>query len=84
MPDVEMRKSLVRIELESRPISDDIDYDTLAQITEGYNDYDYTKEVERIIYIDNNLYTLSEGLIKATNIDNMEEKGSIEIKIETE
>lgn len=54
------------------------------QITEGYNDYDYTKEVERIIYIDNNLYTLSEGLIKATNMDNMEEKGSIEIKIETE
>lgn len=37
MPDVEMRKSLFRIELESRPISDDIDYDTLAQITEGYN-----------------------------------------------
>ena len=34
--------------------------------------------------IDNNLYTLSEGLIKATNMDNMEEKGSIEIKIETE
>lgn len=54
------------------------------QITEGYNDYDYTKEVERIIYIDNNLYTLSEGLIKATNMDNMEEKGSVEIKIETE
>lgn len=54
------------------------------QITEGYNDYDYTKEVERIIYIDNNLYTLSEGLIKTTNMDNMEEKGSIEIKIETE
>ena len=54
------------------------------QITDKYKDYDYTKEVERIIYIDNNLYTLSEGLIKATNMDNMEEKGSIEIKIETE
>lgn len=54
------------------------------QITEGYNDYDDTKEVERIIYINNNLYTLSKSLIKATNMDNMEEIGSIEIKIETE
>ena len=52
------------------------------QITDGYKDYDYTKEVERIIYINNNLYTLSKSLIKSTNIDNMEEVGSIEIKTE--
>lgn len=50
------------------------------QITDEYKDYDYTKEVERIIYINNNLYTLSKSLIKATSIDNMEEIGNIEIK----
>ena len=50
------------------------------QITDEYKDYDYTKEVERIIYINNNLYTLSKSLIKATNMENMEEIGNIEIK----
>ena len=50
------------------------------QVEEGYKDYDYTKEVERIIYINNNLYTLSKSLIKATNMENMEEIGNIEIK----
>lgn len=50
------------------------------QVEEGYKDYDYTKEVERIIYINNNLYTISKSLIKATNMENMEEIGNIEIK----
>lgn len=50
------------------------------QIEEGYADYDYTKEVERIIYINDNLYTLSKGLIKTTNINTMEEQSSLKIK----
>lgn len=50
------------------------------QIEDGYRDYDYTKEVERIIYIKDSLYTLSEGLIKSTNINTIQEEGSIEIK----
>ena len=50
------------------------------QIEDGYRDYDYTKAVERIIYIKNNLYTLSQGLIKSTNMDTMEEQSSLEIK----
>lgn len=50
------------------------------QITDGYKNYDYKKEVERIIYINNNLYTLSKSLIKVTNMENMEEIGNIEIK----
>ncbi len=37
MPDKEMRKSLFKLELKSRPVSDDIDYDLLAKVTEGYN-----------------------------------------------
>ena len=50
------------------------------QIEDGYRDYDYTKAVERIIYIKNNLYTLSQGLIKSTNMDTMEEQSFLEIK----
>lgn len=42
---------------------------------------DYNKEVERIIYIGNNLYTLSKGLVKATDMNTMQEKASVEIKI---
>ncbi len=49
---------------------------------DGYRDYDYTKAVERIIYINNNFYTLSKGLIKSTNMDTMEEIDNLEIKIE--
>ena len=52
------------------------------QIQDGYRDYDYTKAVERIIYINDSLYTLSESLIKSTNMNNMQEEGSVEIEIE--
>lgn len=52
------------------------------QIENGYIDYDYTKAVERIIYINDNLYTLSERLIKATDMNTMEEQSSLEIKID--
>lgn len=50
------------------------------QIEDGYIDYDYTKTVERIIYINDSLYTLSEGLIKSTNMDTMEEQDILEIE----
>ena len=49
------------------------------QITDGYKDYDYTKAVERIIYINDSLYTLSESLIKSTNVNTMQEEDTIEI-----
>ncbi len=52
------------------------------QITDGYRDYDYTKAVERIIYINDSLFTLSEGLIKSTDMNTMQESGSLEIKLE--
>ena len=41
--------------------------------------FDYTKAVERIIYINNNLYTLSPSLIKSTNIETMEEQSLLEL-----
>ena len=47
---------------------------------DGYKDLEYGKEVERIIYINDSLYTLSQELIKSTNINTMEEEGSLEIK----
>lgn len=49
------------------------------EIEEGTFDYDYTKIVERIIYIKDNLYTLSEDLIKETNMETMEEKSKLEL-----
>ncbi len=47
---------------------------------EGYMDYDYSKNVERIIYIGNNAFTLSKGLIKVTDIETMDTIGSLEIE----
>ena len=52
------------------------------EVKNGYEDYDYTKEVERIIYINDSLYTLSKSLIKATNINTMEEESFVEIETE--
>jgi len=54
---------------------------TIAHIKiedDHYVDYDYLKEVERIIYIKDNLYTLSKGMIKATNMNTMEEQDLLE------
>lgn len=41
--------------------------------------YKYSKTVNRIIYIENSLITLSEELVKATNIENIEEQSKVEI-----
>ncbi len=49
------------------------------QIEDGYRDYEYSKAIERIIYIKDNLYTLSKGLVKSTNIETMQEQSSLEI-----
>ena len=48
-----------------------------------YFDYDYTKNIERIIYIGNNIFTLSKSLIKAINLDEMKELGNVEIEQDT-
>lgn len=52
------------------------------EIKNSYKDYNPTLEVERIIYIKDSLYTLSEGLIKSSNINTMEEEGKIEIEVD--
>lgn len=39
--------------------------------------YDYNKNVERILYIGDNIYTISKGMIKANAIKDMKEIGSL-------
>lgn len=41
--------------------------------------YKYEKTVNRIIYIDNSIITLSEELAKSTNLENMKEQSKLEI-----
>ena len=42
--------------------------------------YDDAKNINRIIYIGNNLYTLSNGMVKSFQIDDLKETGSITIQ----
>ena len=49
------------------------------KVEDGYKNYDSKKEVERIIYIKDSLYTLSRGLIKATNMNTMKEESKIDL-----
>lgn len=58
-------------------------FELRGKITNSATDYDryyYKNAVERIIYIGDTLYTLSNNLIKATAIETMETLGSVEIK----
>lgn len=41
--------------------------------------YESTRNVERILYIDNTLYTVSKGMIKANDLLSMEEKNSLNL-----
>jgi len=43
--------------------------------------YDSSKNVERILYINDNLYTISKGMIMANDINNLNLKGQLEITI---
>ncbi|HWR62654.1 MAG TPA: beta-propeller domain-containing protein [Clostridia bacterium] len=43
----------------------------------GENWYDSNKNVERIIYIGDNIYTISKSMIKANDIKDMKEKGTL-------
>ncbi len=45
----------------------------------GNHYYSYDKFVERILYINDALYTLSKGMYKAHSIDNLKEKGVLTI-----
>lgn len=53
MPDKEARESLFRLSLSKLPVANDIDYDKLASLTEGYNcsDIDYiVKSASRMMF----------------------------------
>lgn len=43
----------------------------------GNHWYDNNKNVERIIYIGDDIYTISKGMVKANSIKDMKEKGSL-------
>ncbi|TLM98023.1 hypothetical protein FDZ73_24120, partial [bacterium] len=45
----------------------------------GYDWYGSSKNVERILYIDDTLYTLSKEIIKAHEIDSLKEKNSLSV-----
>lgn len=51
---------------------------------ENNDDYafQYDKQVDRIVYIGDTLFTASRGLIKATNLNTYEEIGSVKIEVE--
>jgi hypothetical protein len=46
----------------------------------GYYGGDGAKYVQRVIYIGNNLYTLSPAMIKATGMEDFAEKSTVEFK----
>jgi hypothetical protein len=46
----------------------------------GSRPYDSDRHVERILYVGNTLYTLSNGLIKANDLTTLQEKGSLAIR----
>ena len=46
------------------------------------NYYDYQSQITRSLYIDNILYTLSNKMIKANNLDNMNEVSSVQLPYE--
>ncbi|MDA8234688.1 MAG: beta-propeller domain-containing protein [Clostridia bacterium] len=45
----------------------------------GYNWYDSNKNVERVLYIGDTLYTLSKAVIKAHDLSSLQEKNSLSI-----
>jgi hypothetical protein len=44
-----------------------------------YWPYDYNKEIQRIVYIGNYLYSISQGLIKASGLTDVKEVGQVEV-----
>ena len=73
MPDAEMRKSLFRLELKTRPVSEDIDYDSLAVKTEGYNcsDISYIVKVAARQKFNDSIGNSTEELICQEDLENI-------------
>lgn len=51
----------------------------ISHMKDNYERYHSENRVERIIYIGDNLFTLSEAMIKATNMNSMQELSSIDL-----
>ena len=52
----------------------------ISNIEDGIARYYGTSNVERILYINDTLYTLSSDLVKATDMNSMKTKGSLKLK----
>ena len=51
----------------------------ISHMKDNYEGYHSENRVERIIYINDNLFTLSQSMIKETNMSSMQELGSIDL-----
>ncbi len=51
----------------------------ISHMKDNYERYHSENRVERIIYINDNLFTLSQSMIKETNMSSMQELGSIDL-----
>jgi len=45
----------------------------------GYYNFDYNRQIRRMLYMDDVLYTISNGMVKANNLGTLEEMKSIEL-----
>jgi hypothetical protein len=50
----------------------------------GQYSYDNQKQVNRILYIDDTLYTLSNGMIKANEMSNLKDLNSVQFQKDKE
>ena len=48
LPDFKTRKSLFRIQLKNLPLAEDLDFDYLAKITDGFNGADIKEVCEKL------------------------------------
>ena len=51
---------------------------SLRKEENGFYSYDYSKALNRIIYIEDKIYALSDSMMKVVNIDTLEEIGELE------
>jgi hypothetical protein len=51
-----------------------------SELGSGYYSQNWQKTIQRIIYMGKNLYTISQNMIKAVDIETIKSKGELEIK----
>lgn len=82
MPDQETRENLFRLELKSRPVSTDIDFCHLAELTKGYNcsDINYIVKVAAREKFNTSIVNDSEELIEQSDLERTISKTAPSVK----